>query len=440
MTGASRQRLRTGAPVAGRLRALSPIAARIAGPDVKAFVRWGFYGYLFSIPLEYPDRTIPLEVHTLTGSIFLLIALTQPRVVFRRPPIAFWCMAMYLWSYVAHGLFSDHVPEVAKLFFNYLLVTILFWVGHNLMRSERVARGALVSFTAGCAVVAALNVAGIATRVVVSDQTARSIVFGQNADVLGANMALGLVMLMVVTFDGRQSIARPRVILGAVVALVIAKSLMLVGSRGAILGVVAGVVSFTCWSGNLRTFARNFGIAVAAGAALSIVVYRSDSLMKRYEKTFETGSMSGREEIYPEAWRLFAERPLFGWGPIDTQYELAMRTAGFTIGEHNADGVSASQSREMHNLLLEILASMGIVGGLPLLLCLVASFGAAWRARAGPRGTGPFTLLVVALVLSMGINWSASKQLWFILAFATASGSIVLTRRGHGVPIRARAA
>ena len=150
--------------------------------------------------------------------------------------------------------------------------------------------------------------------------------------------------------------------------------------------------------------------------------------MKRYEKTFETGSMSGREEIYPEAWRLFRERPLIGWGPIDTQYQLAMRTAGFTIGEHNADGLSASQSREMHNLLLEILASMGIVGGLPLLVCLAVSIAAAWNARAGPRGTAPFTLLAVALVLSMGINWSASKQLWFILAYATASGTAVIRK------------
>jgi len=392
------------------LRVVAPVAARVATPDVKTLVRWAFYGYLFSIPLEYPDRSIPLEVHTITGSIFLLIALAQTRVAFRRPGFAFWCMAAYLWSYVAHGLFSEHVPEVAKLFFNYLLVTMLFWVGHNLMRCERVARGALVSFTAGCASAAALNVAGVATRVVVSDQTARSIVFGQNADVLGANMALGLVMLMVVTFDRGQPLARPRVIFGALVAVVIAKSLMLVGSRGAILGVVAGVVSFSCGSGNLRTFARNLGIALAAAVALSVVVYRSDSLMKRYEKTFETGSMSGREEIYPEAWRLFWERPLFGWGPVDTQYELAMRTAGFTIGEHNADGLSASQSREMHNLLLEILASMGIFGGLPLLVCLVVSSRAAWRARAGPRGTGPFTLLVVALVLSMGINWSHVRE------------------------------
>ena len=134
------------------------------------------------------------------------------------------------------------MPEVVKLFFNYLLVTMLFWAAHNLLRSERVARGALLSFTAGCACAAALNVAGVATQLVVSDQTTRSIVFGQNADVLGANMALGLVMLMVVTFDGGAALARPRVIAGALVAVVIAKSLMLVGSRGAIVGVVAGVL------------------------------------------------------------------------------------------------------------------------------------------------------------------------------------------------------
>src|SRR5712691_4805654 len=57
--------------------------------DINRFVRWGFYAFVFSIPLEYPDRTIPVELHTITGALFLVIALLQPSVCFRRPPAAF---------------------------------------------------------------------------------------------------------------------------------------------------------------------------------------------------------------------------------------------------------------------------------------------------------------------------------------------------------------
>jgi O-antigen ligase len=401
--------------------------------DVSALVRWGFCAFLFSIPLEYPDRRIPLEVHTVTGSLFLLIALAQPRVCFRRPPAAIWLMAPYLWVYVAHTLFTEHVIEAAKLFFNYLLVAMLFWVGSNLMRRETVAREALASFVAGCTVAAVMNVLGIASRIVMSDQAVRRTVFGQNADLLGANMALGLVMLMVLTFGADRRFWRWRVVAAAAVSLILAKSLLLVGSRGAIVGVAVGVVAFTVQTGSIRSFARNLVVAILAAAALTVAISRSQSMLKRYQKTLDTGSMSGREQIYPEAWQMVVERPLLGWGPIDSNHELGSRTAGYTIGQHNADGISANPARETHNLPLEVLTSMGIVGALPLFLCLTVCIAGAWVARSGPRGTAPFTLLMVVLILSMNINWAASKQLWIVLAYAASSSG----RRRIGRQLRA---
>jgi O-antigen ligase len=388
--------------------------------EVNSLVRWAFYGFMFSIPIEYPDRSFPLEVHTVTGSLFLLTTVTQPRVCFRRPPAAIWLMVPYLWMYLAHTVFSDHVADSLKLFFNYLLVAVLFWVASNLMRRERIVREALASFAAGCVVIAAMNVLGIASRVVISDQAVRRTVFGQNADLLGANMALGLVVLMVLAF-GTDRWWRLPVVAATAAAFVIAKSLMLVSSRGAIVGVAVGVLAFTLDTANVRSFARNLIIAILAAAALSAAVYRSGSMVKRYQKTFETGSMSGREQIYPEAWQMFADRPLFGWGPIDANFELGTRTAGYTIGQHNADGISANPARETHNLVLEVLTSMGIVGAMPIFLCVALSVLTAWFARTGPRGTAPFTLVMVVLIMSMNINWAASKQLWIVLAYSASS-------------------
>jgi O-antigen ligase len=393
----------------------------VPADHVSAFVRWAFCAFMLSIAVEYPDRTFPLEVHTITGSLFLLVALTQSRICFRRPPPAIWLMAPYLWMYLAHTLFSDHAGEALKLFFNYLLVVMLFWAGSNLMRHERVAREALVSFVAGCLAVATLNVFGIASRIVMSDQAVRRTVFGQNADVLGANMALGLVVLMVLTFRPHARLWRWAVVGASAIAIVIAKSLVLVGSRGSILGVAAGVLAFATHTGNIRTFARNVTIALLAAAALTVLIYRSGSMVKRYQKTLETGSMSGRERIYPEAWDMFLRRPIFGWGPIDNNYELGRRTAAYKIGQHNADGLSASPTRETHNLALEVLTSMGVAGALLFASCLGLCTYAAWTARRGPRGTAPLTIMAAVLILSMNINWAASKQLWVVLAYASAS-------------------
>jgi O-antigen ligase len=412
------------------------LGSRVAGAttkDVRTLVRWGLYGFMFSIPLEYPDRSIPLEVHTITGSLLLLIALVQPGLCFRRPPAAFWWLVLYLWMYIALGMFTEHGPEVAKMFFNYLLVTCLFWVACNLLCHSEISRSALFSFVLGCAVLGVMNVLGVATRVVYSDQTSRSVVFGQDANLLGGNMALGLVILMALTVGGDEKLIRARSLGAGLLALVLAKSLMLAGSRGAILALGAGVIAFTFQTGNMRAFARNLAVALLVSAALGTVVYRSESMMKRYQRTVTTGNMSGREQLFPDAWQMFLERPLLGWGPIDNMYELGLRTAAFQLGKKNADGDSALAARDTHNLVLDVLTSMGVLGGLPLFVCLGVCLGAAWKARGGPRGTTPLALSVVVLMLSMDANWSASKQGWTILAYAAASGATVRiqTRRSN---------
>src|SRR5436190_20390471 len=411
---------------AGRRPGPAGAAARSA---VHPWIRWGLYAFMFSIPFEYPDRTIPLEVHTITALLFVMVALIQTRVCFRRPCASCWWLAAYLWGYASLGLFSAHLGETAKLFLNYAIVACLFWIETNLLRRERLARGALWSFVLGCSVVATLNVLGIGTKVVESDDTTRRIVFGQDANLLGGNMALALVALMTLTFGARTRLLQWRVVGAIALAFVLAKSLMLAGSRGAVLAVAGGVLAFGLQTRDLRAFAKTFFVTAMVAASLLVVVYRSDSMMKPYTRTLQSGNMSGREQIFPEAWKMFAERPLLGWGPIENQYELGLRTAGFNIGRHNADGVSDRDAKDTHNLMLDVLTSMGILGGLPLFICIGTCAWGAWRARATIRGTAPLALVVVVLMLSMDANWSASKQGWAMMAFAAASGSCASMQR-----------
>lgn len=402
---------------------LTPRSRQISAAwrPVSPFLGWAFCALMFSLPLEYPERSIPLETHTITGAIFLLVALGQPTVCFRRPPFAFWCLAAYLWAYGCISLFSEHSSEAAKLFANYLQVVLLFWVGTNLMRIHAMAEAALWSFVAGCALIGLMNFLGIASQTVVSDLTSRQIVFGQDANRLGGNMGLGLLMLMTLVFKPHLKVIRPGTLLGIALAFVLAKSLMLAGSRGAITAVAVGVVAYAMRAPDARSFLKQAGVTLLIVAALSLVIYRSDSMMKRYGRTLNEGNMSGREDLYPEAWEMFRERPLLGWGPIDHNYELGLRTAGFELGEKNSDGRSLVLNRDTHNLVLDVLTSVGLVGGLPLFVCIAVCLISAWNARAGAAGTAPLVLSITVLALSMDTNWSASKQGWLVYAYAVAS-------------------
>src|SRR5262249_43526530 len=160
----------------------------------------------------------------------------------------------------------------------------------------------------------------------------------------------GLITLMVLTFGMNSRIVWPRTIAAGAIGVVIGKSLMLAGSRGAIAALGGGLVAFVLQTGNARLLRRQIIVALVAVAGWTVVIYRSDSMRKRYEKALSTGSMSGREQLFPEAWRMFGEKPFLGWGPIDNQYELGLRTAVFAIGRHRSDGLAASPSQDTQNL------------------------------------------------------------------------------------------
>ncbi|HEY7544925.1 MAG TPA: hypothetical protein VID27_08585, partial [Blastocatellia bacterium] len=86
-TAAPRKQLPPGVPPSERTA-----AGQISGGsdylEVHPAIRWTFYIFVFSIPFEYPPRTIPFEVHTVTGAIFLLVSLLQTKIAFRRAPKA----------------------------------------------------------------------------------------------------------------------------------------------------------------------------------------------------------------------------------------------------------------------------------------------------------------------------------------------------------------
>src|SRR5713226_2735741 len=69
--------------------------SRVAPVRVLPLIPWAFYTYVFSLLFEMPNRRIPFELPTLIGCLFLLTALLQPRVCFRRLPTAFWLFLVY---------------------------------------------------------------------------------------------------------------------------------------------------------------------------------------------------------------------------------------------------------------------------------------------------------------------------------------------------------
>jgi hypothetical protein len=80
--------------------------------SINLLLQGGLYLLVASIPFEYPERTIPLEIPTLMGAVFLLGTLLHPyRCYGRLPAPVLWFggyLLAFLVSTVAGG---EHVAE-----------------------------------------------------------------------------------------------------------------------------------------------------------------------------------------------------------------------------------------------------------------------------------------------------------------------------------------
>src|SRR5439155_580304 len=133
------------------------------GPMVNPVVRWALYLFVFSIPFEMPQRSIPLETTTITAALFLLTTPLERRACYGRIPSALLWFGGWLWVFVIAALVGSQ--QYAQLALQLLAqlgeLLLLCWAAGNLMRDRRVFRAALMTLVVACALWAALEIAGI---------------------------------------------------------------------------------------------------------------------------------------------------------------------------------------------------------------------------------------------------------------------------------------
>lgn len=381
---------------------------------VRLIIRWGFYAFIFSLLFEYPERTIPVEIPTLTGSIFLALTLIQPQICYRRIPkelfffMAFVCVLGLLSTSV------KHFDAAMKLLYLEIQIFFLMWSGYNLLRYERITRIALFTLILSCAVISLMQTMDIATSRIYDEKAGTRItVLGQNPNNLANNISLGLIALVGIFFAQNKTPSRFRYLLLPAAAFMI-MAIIDTGSRGAPLAIGAGFLALALRNGTIWARIKSLVIVSAAIGLLVAAILQSETMTSRYMKSINENNIEGREAIFPAAWQMFKEKPAIGWGPIDNMYEVGRRAP--IIRAHHPDG-----DRDTHNLYLEVLTATGLLGAIPLFTFILLCLRAGWVARSGMQGVLPLALVLAIMTINMSGNWIASKLDWLIMIYAVAS-------------------
>jgi O-antigen ligase len=380
-------------------------------------LRYAYYAFIFSIPIETLDIGIErglFSLSKLTGFMFIAIALLQPQVCFKKPPRPFWYFLAYIVIYSFLAIAIPQPERVIAPVINFLvmlvMMLVLFWVSYNLLQDEGMIKGTFLSLVGSCMVLALIMVAGGASAGAKERATALS----QNQNALAMTLDLGLVAMLGLAY-GRNDTDWRTSILVWVCFGIFAGGIIKTGSRGAMLGLLVGILVLMTRQRVSSAVRLKIGImAFLAVGGLVWGSYDNEMVRLRWEKTFMGGNLAGREEILPEAWKMFTESPLVGWGPGAHLVELGERFGRPTL--------------DPHNLYLWILNEAGLLGAIPFFIGLWMCWRAAWRATQGTEGTLPIALLSCLLIVNMSGSEHNRKLFWLVLAYSLASDPFLVTR------------
>jgi O-antigen ligase len=382
-------------------------------------IRLLFYGFVFLLPFETAGEGW-LEPTTIIGALLALSTLFQPGLFLRWPPRGFWCFLIYLYLFVTISAIEPAQYRYLTILNVFLLIqlTVLCWIAFNVMRDRKVAERAFLIFAGGCLLLATLQVTGIASRPVDADAAiVRMTAFGFHPNNLARILMLGLLSIIGLTYGRGKTLLRPLALSWPFIIL-IGAALIQTGSRGGLLALAAGLMTLVLRRGTIWSKLLNAGILVLVLGFFFLAALQSDVMRARFEETVEEGDLARREQIYPAAWEMFQEKPLLGWGPIASTYELGMRL-----------GHPEEETKNAHNLILFGLVSTGLIGSLPLFAGIALATLSAWKTRHGPHGILPLAMIVAVLVANLSGVWLFNKLHWLVMAYALASAY-------HTVPVR----
>jgi O-antigen ligase len=345
-------------------------------------------------------------------------------------PSALWCFLLYTIVTITSALLlpPESRQQFSRAFLKLVEMILFLWAASYLFKDEMLAKRGLIAYAVSSvvlAIVTALAVAGFD-----HGDAERETIMGMNANNAAMWMAVPATVLIGLSIHPGQSIAngifwqllrKRAVLLGLALPTVI--MLVLTGSRAGMLALGIGCVTYVFATPKIKQRFTAVCLATIALIGLIYFVSTNEYILERWESFISEGNTSGRTLIWTVGFEMFLEKPLVGWQPIEYYFEVGRR-----IGR-------LGKGMDAHNMVLQLLLEVGLLGFLPFITGLWLCFRGAWKTRLRTLGPIPFAVLTTVTVGSLSAPFLDVRFFWLALALGIAASMTAADQRNRP-PVR----
>lgn len=396
----------------------------------------GGTGFDLSVPTE------PILALLLFITLFKLIVTREFPLKLLRHPITILVGLYLLWTLVTSLTSTMPGVSIKTLAYRMWFTAGFYLIAAQLAGSERFSRRYVTAYSAGLAIVVIFFIIRVEGAGLLNQQFAHSACypFFKDHTSFGASMAFLLPPLAVMLFSKRSGLPA-RVLLSFLIILFLA-GFVLSYSRAAWVSLLAALLlGLILW---IRMPVRLLGVT-AAGMMLALVL-SAGWIWQRMDSTTEDSSadlgqhlrsasnistdQSNLERInrWKCALRMFAEKPVAGWGPGTYQFNYGPFQRA---SERTAISTDFGDAGNAHSEYLGALSESGLPGAVLYLLititAVITGIRVWYREKRGASGyfalailTGLITYVVHAVMNSFLDSDKIAALWWGFIAILTA--------------------
>jgi putative inorganic carbon (HCO3(-)) transporter len=338
-----------------------------------------------------------------------------------RPGLSLILIGLITWALLSVYWAEDAGAGLAAVY-RYGLNVALFLIIYTAIRTRRNAVWLIAAFLTGAVISALYGIAGPAPLASQYDLD-RAGGAGIDSNELAALLVAALALAAAFAAGWRKS---PLVLVSALAVIVCCVAgVFLSLSRGGLIALGVALIAAVVFGGRWRTAAAGLALCLALG---TVAYFSVVATPEQRERVTQLDGGTGRSDIWTVGWRMVEAEPIIGVGAGN--FPIASIHFLLEPGVILRDEFIVDEPKVAHNMYLEALAELGIVGLLLFLSVLGFSLASALRAarRFMHGGDARMELLARAVAVALlgllaadfFVSDQFSKQLWLLLALGPA--------------------